>query len=69
MKNCYFKIGSVTQASKAKQELAKHSIYSRIIKITVQEGCTHALEFNCANKSAISYILLRAEINFEEYMP
>ena len=67
MSKCYFKVGSVTQANKAKSELAKSSVYIKIKKSTDSNGCHHIIEFDCINKSIVSRVLLRNQINFEEY--
>ena len=53
----------------AKKELAMHSIYPKIRKLTDVQGCNQVLEFNFSLKSSVTYILLRAQINFEEYKP
>lgn len=68
MSNCIFKIGSATQVHKVKRILAEQKILVKIIKIAHDtSGCTHGIEFNCKDKLTITHILLRYNINFEEY--
>ena len=55
---CATEIGSVTQAMKSQEILAKYAIPTKIIKTeSSRRGCVYALEYPCSQKSNVERLL------------
>ncbi|MBO5682404.1 MAG: DUF3343 domain-containing protein [Clostridia bacterium] len=55
---CITEIGSVTQAMKSQEILAKYAIPAKIIKAEAsRRGCVYALEYPCSQKANVERLL------------
>ncbi len=55
---CTTEIGSVTQAMKSQEILAKYAIPTRIIKTeSHRRGCIYALSYPCSQKANVERLL------------
>ena len=62
---CSLEVGSVTQAMKLGELLAKHAIPTKITKkdSSSRRGCVYALSYSCSQTNNVNTILANANIN------
>ena len=59
---CSTEIGSVTQAIKAQELLAKYAIPTKIIKTeSSRRGCVYALTYACSQENNVNSLLANAK--------
>ena len=62
---CTLETGSVTQAMKIQELLARYAIPSKITKTdsSSRRGCVYALSYSCSQTNNVNTILANANIN------
>ncbi len=65
---CSAGVGSMTQAMKAQQVLAKEAIPSHVMKMpSSRKGCTYGIGFDCVQEGNVRRLLEKASIGIKQW--